>query len=246
MAAKNKEVEEAMKDLVDLVLRYKLNHTSDTTDPEDIRKLAEQFSTQMYTAVLNCTKDSLLNLKNRVGSRSLTGFLFVEKPFFEVNVVLNVPNVVMEPPLIEIQDAINTATRAVLSCSKRLEMWENDAIEGQSMPRTVYEVVSRDREVVRTVMLLAGALEGVKRQVHEYLNTFAKYDYLWKDDKMKAYNAFMSNEPTLEDFETELKKYDMVQNEIQKIPEKHNIGALSLDTSPLKQALIKEARTWKD
>ena len=32
MTAKNKEVEEGMKDLVDLVLKYKLNHTSDTTD----------------------------------------------------------------------------------------------------------------------------------------------------------------------------------------------------------------------
>eukprot|EP00327_Prymnesium_parvum_P015479 CAMPEP_0113272674 /NCGR_PEP_ID=MMETSP0008_2-20120614/23450_1 /TAXON_ID=97485 /ORGANISM="Prymnesium parvum" /LENGTH=4484 /DNA_ID=CAMNT_0000122153 /DNA_START=48 /DNA_END=13502 /DNA_ORIENTATION=+ /assembly_acc=CAM_ASM_000153 len=245
MAAKNKEVEEAMKDLVGLVLKYKLTYTSDTTDPADIAKLAEQFSSQMYTAVLNCTKQTLVSLKTRVGSRSLTGVLFVEKPFFEVNVVLNLPDIVMEPPLNEIQDAINTATRAVLSSSKRLEMWENDSVEGQPK-RTVYEVISRDREVVRTVMLLAGAIEGVKRQVHEFLNTFIKYDYLWKDNKMKAYNAFMSNEPTLEDFETELKKYDMVQNEISKIPEKHSIGALALDTGPLKQALIKEARTWKE
>ena len=55
----------------------------------------------------------------------------------------------------------------------------------------------------------------------------------------------MSAEPSLEDFEAELRKYDLVEQEINRIPEKHNIGALSLDTNPLKTALTQEARLWK-
>ena len=62
----------------------------------------------------------------------------------------------------------------------------------------MYDVISRHKDIVRIVLLLTGSIEGVKRQVHEYINTFAKYDYLWKENKKEAYEKFMSNEPTLE------------------------------------------------
>ena len=52
----------------------------------------------------------------------------------------------------------------------------------------------------------------------------------------------MSKDPSLEDFEAELKRYDLVEQEIMRIPEKHNIGALSLDTNPLKTALSQACR----
>jgi len=86
---------------------------------------------------------------------------------------------------------------------------------------------------------------SVKRQVYEYMHTMTKYDYLWKDNKKAAYNAFMSKDPSLEDFEAELKKYDLVEHEIMRIPQKHNIGAIVLETLALKTALSTEAKTWK-
>ena len=48
-------------------------------------------------------------------------------------------------------------------------------------------------------------------QVQEYLSTFLKYEYLWQDNMADAYTTFMSKEPTLEDFETELKTYVSVK-----------------------------------
>lgn len=59
---------------------------------------------------------------------------------------------------------------------------------------------------MRVVLLLTGAVEGAKRQVYEYLETFSKYNFLWQGDKAAAYAAFMQKSPTLEDFEAELKK----------------------------------------
>ena len=38
----------------------------------------------------------------------------------------------------------------------------------------------------------------------------------------------------------------MVENEIERIPERHVIGALSLDTAPLKMSLKREAAAWKN
>ena len=48
----------------------------------------------------------------------------------------------------DIQEAINACSRAILGCSKTLNVWEVDASEDGSK-RSIYEVVSRDREIVR-------------------------------------------------------------------------------------------------
>lgn len=46
-------------------------------------------------------------------------------------------------------------------------------------------------------------------------------------------------------FEAELKKYMAIETEVNTIPAVHNIGALSLETTPLKQSLKSEAASWK-
>ena len=55
----------------------------------------------------------------------------------------------------------------------------------------------------------------------------------------------MKTNPTLEAFEAELKKYMAIEVEISGIPSMHNIGALSLETVPLKSSLKAEAASWK-
>ena len=95
------------------------------------------------------------------------------------------------------------------------------------------------------VLLLTGSVEGAKRQVFEYLEKFLQYEWLWKDNKSTAYEAFMKKKPTLEDFDAKLKKYVHIEASIQKIAPVHNIGALSLETAPLKYSLKSEASSWK-
>lgn len=60
-----------------------------------------------------------------------------------------------------------------------------------------------------------------------------------------AYDQFMRSNPTLEAFEAELKKYMAIETEVSGIPAVHNIGALSLETMPLKSSLKSEAVSWK-
>jgi hypothetical protein len=243
LSAKSIEIEHALKDLIVQIMEYPLSFVQESVDPAEIAKLSEHFSTTSYKAVQDCTRLSLETLKGRIAARSLATFLFIDKPLFEVSVEMTPKGAKMNPELGEIQTAINTVVRAVLSCSKQISLWEND--DNYASGKNVFDVVSKDKDVVRVVLLLTGALEGVKRQVYEYMHTMTKYDYLWKDNKKAAYNAFMSKDPSLEDFEAELKKYDLVEHEIMRIPQKHNIGAIALETLALKTALSTEAKTWK-
>ena len=75
-------------------------------------KLRLHFSTKMYAAVLECTQNSLNLIKARISSRPTT--TIVGKPFFDVGVELQLPDVLMNPPLTDIQGALNRTSRAVL------------------------------------------------------------------------------------------------------------------------------------
>ena len=99
LLSKNLEVEEAVRDLVQLVCNYELRTTDKVVCPEALGKVYAHYAQLMYNAVLVCTQQSLLGLKRRVGSRPIAGIVQVDRPFFDVQVELDVPNVAMSPSL---------------------------------------------------------------------------------------------------------------------------------------------------
>ena len=160
----------------------------------------------MYSAVLGATKNSLKVLKKRVCSRGGTGFLYLERPFFEVDVQLSVPSTVLSPSLDDIQSSINKAALAVLQCSKKIWLWDQHNNDGKSLKRSYFEKISSDLAIVQVVLLLTGGIQGTRNQVTECLTGFKKYDWLWKDDKEHVYRHFVSKEPDIADFEREMKR----------------------------------------
>ncbi|KAG8468097.1 hypothetical protein KFE25_007149 [Diacronema lutheri] len=241
MRSKSMEVEAAVTDLIHLIQAFPREHVQAEVPDDEVRKVRAHFAGKLYEAVLHATSHSLNKVKDRVGSRTSGGFLYLERPFFDVQVELDIPEVVMNPPLDDIQLAIYKCSKAILACSKSVPIWASEVMSGEPM----YEMVSKDRDIVRSLLLLRGSIEGAKRQVHDYLQAFTKYDWLWKGNMQQAYEAFMAKDPSLEDFELELKRYVDVEAEITKIAPVHNIGALSLETGPLKSSLMSEANAWK-
>ncbi|CAM9125412.1 unnamed protein product [Ectocarpus sp. 4 AP-2014] len=207
-------------------------------------------------------------LKNRIQSRTGgTGvFLFVQKPFFEVDVQLEPPaRVSLMPSLDDIQGCINKSAQAILGCFKQVNDWDATnptegagimAAAGQKAVRTFFERITKDIEIVRVALLLTGCIQGIRNTVNDYLLSFGGYDWLWKDDKDEAYDDFMSKNPSLDHYEAKLKTFSATEDEIgennsmhkthnHRIGSIHNMGALSLNTSSLKSQLKRECSAWK-
>lgn len=110
---------------------------------------------------------------------------------------------------------------------------------------TYYSLIAADVQIVCSILLLTGSVEGSKRQVLEYLETFTRYEFLWVDDKHAAYSKFMKKNPDLEDFERELAKYQAIEAEIASIRQVYNLGCMSLRSQSLKYSLKAEASAWK-
>jgi dynein heavy chain len=244
LQGKNIEIEHAVEDLVTVIQSYALDPHIEPVSVDDIVKLRAHYNHFMYQALLNCSKNSLNSLKKRVASRESSDFLYVERPFFEVDVQLAIPDVRLSPDPSDVQLAMNKCAVAVIGCNKRLWDWGQHDLPEESRA-SFFERVTDDMEIARVILLLTGSIQGTKKQVNEYLQSFIKYDWLWKDNADALYATFMKTSPELDDYERELMRFDEVEHEIDTLHQLHNVGALSLNTMNLKAQLKKECADWK-
>eukprot|EP00965_Chrysotila_dentata_P175214 5784045-Pleurochrysis_carterae.AAC.2 len=85
MKAKSLEVDEAVADLIELLGTYQFESGISPPADADLAALRGHYAKLLYRAVRNCTRNSLVAIKKRVGSRASAGFLFLERPFFDVD-----------------------------------------------------------------------------------------------------------------------------------------------------------------
>eukprot|EP00002_Diphylleia_rotans_P028875 TRINITY_DN5840_c0_g1_i3.p1 TRINITY_DN5840_c0_g1~~TRINITY_DN5840_c0_g1_i3.p1 ORF type:complete len:4482 (-),score=987.95 TRINITY_DN5840_c0_g1_i3:157-13602(-) len=246
MVTRNIEVQTAIEDVINLITSYRMDslNPNDSVDMQEVYTLRDHYAKLMYLAILNCIRNSLNSIKRRLGSRQSTGFFYVQRPFFDVDVELTIPQVSVNPSIDDVQATINAVSISILKSTKYLKLW-GQPIAGSSHLDTFYDLIARDKAVVRMILLLTGSIEGLKKQVYDYLETFRQYNYLWKEDMHHAYSEFVQSNPTLEAFEGEMKKYLGVEQQIAQISPVHVIGALSLHTQSLKYSLKAEAASWK-
>ncbi|GLE09149.1 hypothetical protein PINS_up020740 [Pythium insidiosum] len=105
----NIEIENAVEDLLKIIMMYPLDSHIEGVSMDEALKLKRHYNHFMYQALLHCTKNSLNTIKKRVASRVASNVFTIERPFFEVDVQLSVPRVQLHPSLDDIQLAINRA-----------------------------------------------------------------------------------------------------------------------------------------
>ena len=120
---KSEEVRRACDDLIELVASQVPSNEWGIPvelDADAVGEFKGHFARLTYSAVLRATRRSFGRLRRRVGSRASGGFLFVERPFFEVTVELAVPYVVLQPSVDEIQRAVNNVAKKILKASHEI------------------------------------------------------------------------------------------------------------------------------
>jgi dynein heavy chain len=213
-------------------------HVQAVTESEII-KVKAHYNWSMYQALLNATKRSLKAMKLRLSSNDRQG-KGLPPAFFEVELQLDGVGVRLAPSVEEIQTAINGGALAVLKCSKMIEAWDTVTIpknvqlilnpnlppvQGTGSQGTFYDRIAKDREILKVVLLLTGSIQSAKSQCNLYLSQFSSYEWCWNDDISKSYQQFKESEPTLDEFESKLKYFVQIEEEVDKMEGQHQISA---------------------
>ena len=93
MDQSNLQVERAVDDMIDTVVNFPLEGEDLVPDHNETNKLRSHYERLMYTAVLHSTKQSFWSLKSRLSSQQGAEIIQVQRPFFEVEIELSVPNI---------------------------------------------------------------------------------------------------------------------------------------------------------
>ncbi|KAI8831563.1 hypothetical protein BC829DRAFT_494479 [Chytridium lagenaria] len=210
------------------------------------------FNFQNFEALVQCTKGSVDLLRSRLGNYTSNqyGKSGTQRPFFKAEIVLLIPNVVLQPKLEDIQGALNRAASMVVEVSKKLTLNWKVFLNSPDDHATAHypedtSQVANNKDVMKVLVMLSSTVNSMKKDVELHREQFAKYDFLWKDDKNETIQNFLKNNPTIGDFEQEINRYESIEKEISEIPITTQIGLLLISSEPLKLALISETKEWK-
>eukprot|EP00759_Apiculatamorpha_spiralis_P009111 PhF_6_TR15928/c0_g1_i1/m.24700/K10408/DNAH; dynein heavy chain, axonemal len=217
---------------------------SDVTSPSDFSKVLMHFNRLTYKALLNATTTSFQTLRHRISTIPLSRMPFTKpvSPMFETHVELHKPSVVLHPSVDEVQLCVNQVVSAALNLMKGVGSWA-------SLPesRSFYEEIARNKEVVKVVLFLTGALYNLRNQVNEYLSSFDRFSNLWSVEETENHNIEwdISKSHTLEEYIEVLTQNNVIEADLKRIPTNVAIGVLQCDTSRLVKTLLAEVTSWK-
>ena len=83
----------------------------------------------------------------------------------------------------------------ILSAAKQLPAWGQEL---GAAGATLYEALVREKDIVRLVLLLTGAITSTKAGVDEFAASFDCFSFLWLKDLAGEYAAFLATNPNLE------------------------------------------------
>ena len=87
----------------------------------------------------------------------------------------------------------------VLSTAKQLPMWGAEATADKAAePKTFYDLLVAEKDIVRMILLLTGAIQSAKQGVADFAKSFDQFSLLWMKDLAAEYATFLATNPNLE------------------------------------------------
>lgn len=180
------------------------------------------------------------------------------RPALYAKLSLTVPTIILSPSLEDIQAALNEVVHRTTGIFKNIYQWGqirevpgvSDALPKSTsqtiLPVTskvettmtmknpylkdIYKIVSEHKEVAKLISMLSSSFMSAKTQVTQCIEQFNKYQALWAVDREQHMKTFLAEEPTLSEFEAQIRKYEALETQVMEEPDRVVVGSLALMT----------------
>ncbi|XP_076452214.1 dynein axonemal heavy chain 10-like [Babylonia areolata] len=179
-----------------------------------------------------------------------------EKPLFQIDALLAVPDIILNPHTNEIFKLMLQSVRDTLECLKMFERWMKGTcmitppqkIEGEDEPYVCsfqWDLLQLP-EVGDTLQQVNGTIKTALTQVGRYFDRFKKYKSVWRTqkDKVNLVQKLVQRNPSLNTFDDHLQHYRKLMEEMKAIPPTVDVQFLRINLTQLSSAIEEHAQQW--
>jgi dynein heavy chain len=113
-----------------------------------------------------------------------------------------------------------------------------------SKSNNFYSSVMENKEVVKALAQLSSCMAGMKMELTKFNQRWQKYSEVWTTDMDDFLNDFITAKPGIYDFDRELKKFNMIEAELDSEQTDFHYGKMIVKTHEFKQSVKNEIRQW--
>ncbi|VDK83968.1 unnamed protein product [Dibothriocephalus latus] len=193
--------------------------------------------------------------------------------FFSLDLVLELPNVIVRPSLEDIQSAVSKATQVILMMGDGIQTWRyvrqqqlkvhmqeqaSPALPARGQERipsashvpssqvkSLQKVIMEHKAVLKQVVSLNSAISAFQTDVKALKNSFSQFSELWTSEPAKAAEEFMAGNPTVSDISDKIKHFSDLETAVSSLPSHYQVGPLLLKSQELRGGLTAECQNWR-
>ncbi|VDO55384.1 unnamed protein product [Schistosoma margrebowiei] len=108
-----------------------------------------------------------------------------------------------------------------------------------------FNKISQNKEINKLRGMLTNAFSSIQQSAKSSLRHFDQYKSLWEKSKTEEFDKFMSNNPSVIDFEEIIQQFYEKDQLISNEPDVCDCSPLAIYTNQLKDGLLAETRNWR-
>ena len=192
---------------------------------------------------------------------------------FILKTMLCIPTIEVEPTINQIQATLVSAGNLIMSVSKGVGQWQRllpkqkvdssaQGSEASKVQQKLYNpvkskkplieakannyhsAVAENKEVNKSFAQFSSCMAGLRMELTKFNERWLKYSELWDVDKEVFIHDFMKKKPTTCDFESELKRYNLVEAELKTESDEFRYGQMLISNVIFKKTLTNEIKQW--
>jgi dynein heavy chain len=200
--------------------------------------------------------DSFVKMLHRRSPRKMEklGASAGDGPLFKVLVLLNSPEIVVQPPLKEVTKHLVNLSRNLVDCASPFVRWmDGTCLEAPEQKLNdddepfifnFYRDVAENASVIKVMLTLNHTIQKSVSGVNRYVESWNKHSFIWKQDKDSILQKFVERAPTCEEFEEKLSKYTKMANDIWEGSKDRDVDFVRINARSLGSSLKEECLAW--
>ncbi|SPP80284.1 dynein heavy chain 10, axonemal [Drosophila guanche] len=204
----------------------------------------EFWEEETYKCIVDMTYQNLKCYINR---------LLSDSPMFEVNAVLLMSEIVLEPSIQELQNIIITASKDFLSRLKIFTRWMAGTclacpqIETGAQWKfnyTFYEDIVQIKSIVDLIINIHDLAGRIASEAKGFVTQFRKYFNLWAYEKSFICQKFVQRQVTLIEIDEKFTFYSAIVETMASMRKHHDVKCVRINLKPLLESITQHAQEW--